>query len=105
MQVLYYVSPKRYAGAIRKKGLIPQIGFRSKQIGETSPAVYLFPDIIAMEEAVMNWLGDCFEEEALVCWEVMIPDEFPIEDGEAGYEKISRTVIPPEYLTILKIEK
>lgn len=45
-----------------KHGLVPSIGVRSAEFGEVKQAIYLFPDEIAMTDALGNWLGECFEE-------------------------------------------
>ena len=36
--------------------------------------------------------------------EIDLPDDFPIQDGEVEYEKISKVVIPPQYIRFLKEE-
>ena len=46
-----------------KVGLEPRIGERSKEIGETEKAVYLFPTIDDMNCALGQWLGDWYNDE------------------------------------------
>lgn len=42
VQTRYHVTPKRNVKNILRKGLVPQIGERSKDAEEPLPAVYLF---------------------------------------------------------------
>lgn len=106
---LYHVSLLRNLKSIMKVGLEPKIGERSKEIGETEKAVYLFPTIDDMNCALGQWLGDWYNDEygedvPLMSLEIDLPDDFPIQDGEVEYEKISKVVIPPQYIRFLKEE-
>ena len=60
---LYHVSLLRNLKSIMKVGLEPRIGERSKEIGETEKAVYLFPTIDDMNCALGQWLGDWYNDE------------------------------------------
>ena len=104
MKKYYHITPKRNLPSIMKHGLIPQAGKRSKQLKEEE-AVFLFPSLEDLGNALCNWFGDCFDEdEILVSLEVHLPDSFPVENGAVGYEKISKTVIPPCYVRLLRDE-
>jgi hypothetical protein len=71
---LYHVTTKEAYELIKVEGLKPQIGRRSRQANETKPAIYLFADLITCEEAIMNWLGDCFNDDAeLLILQVDLP--------------------------------
>lgn len=88
------------------QGLIPQIGKRSKELGE-SEAIFLFPDEESMETALYNWLGEWYydnygEDIELALLKIDVPTNFPIENGEVEYEKISRIPIPPKYIMEVK---
>lgn len=59
--------------------------------------VYLFKDYGDAEDAVMNWLGDRFDEdEELVV--IKVRSSFVKQKSElaSGFEVISKTDIPPE---------
>lgn len=67
----YHVSTKKTFNKIKREGLIPKIGGRSKKFGEESAGIFLFISIEEAENALMNWLGDEFDEdEKLVLMEV-----------------------------------
>lgn len=104
MQTLYHVSPKWNLKSIMEKGLIPKIGPRSKEAGE-KVGVFLFPTIEDMETALGQWLSEWFSESArLMALVITVPDDFPIENGEVRYEKVSRVVIPPKHIRFLRDE-
>lgn len=60
-----------------------------------------------MECAVIQWLGDWYEDEygedvELVCLKINVPYSFPIENGEVEYEYISKDTIPSKYIKFFK---
>ena len=61
-EILYHITPTRNIKSILSKGLIPSIGQRSNQI-ESESNLYFFPSKDAAEDALMNWLGDEFDED------------------------------------------
>ena len=60
---MYHVTPATNLDAVMRDGLIPHMGLRSRQLGEAQPAVYLFPTINDVTNAVANWFGECFHDE------------------------------------------
>jgi hypothetical protein len=61
--IAYHVTPDHtYQTKIKRHGLIPRIGARSKNIGEPIKRIYLFGSLNACEDALMNWLGDEYED-------------------------------------------
>ena len=91
--VLYHVARKRNLRNIKKYGLRVSVPTDM----EDEVGVYLFRSKLAAEEAVMNWLGDRFEEdEELVL--IRVDSRFVDEVSEkaAGYEVISKKDIPAE---------
>lgn len=105
----YHVTLKDNLNSILKDGLIPQIGERSFDIGEKEKVVYLFHSIDDVEEALLNWLGDWYTDNygidtPLALLEVNLPDDFLIENSSVQYEKISKNVIPPQYISFLREE-
>ena len=84
-------------------GLIPDIGERSYDAGETQKFVFLFPTKSDVENAMLSWLGDYYYDKDIVYLEVNLPDDFPIEQGEVDYEMITRQIIPKEYIHIIEL--
>lgn len=100
----YHVTPEDNLPSIMSKGIIPTVGERSAQLDDVE-AVFLFHDIIDIDDAVTNWLGDEFDEDAnLVCLEVSLSVDDPnIVESGAGYETMYTSVIPPERIKLLGI--
>lgn len=103
----FHVTPKKNIESILANGLIPQIGERSQEIGEVQEAVFLFPNFEEMNNALTNWLGDCFEEvDELVILQIDLPKDFPIyreidSNGNDFYEVHCQCDIPEEYITAI----
>ena len=93
---LYHATPTRNLKSIMKTGLVPNIGDRSSKITGEQSGIYLFPTVEAAEDAVMNWLGDEFDEdEPLTMLKVNVAGlENSIGKG-ADYELIANTTIEP----------
>lgn len=106
----YHVTPTENVESIRSQGLIPQIGFRSKLVNEQYPLVYLFGSRIEMEEALMNWLGECFLEpldESKTNWDIgdlsviilaLDPHKENIHKRHYAFEWICDHTIGPEHI-------
>ena len=60
---MFHVTEAENVASILRDGLTPQIGDRSRELGETLPAVYAFPTAQACHDALMNWLGEWHEEQ------------------------------------------
>lgn len=70
----YHITTYDMVRSILKYGLIPKIGKRSKKL-ETSKAIHLFKSKNDVEDALMNWLGDEFDEDTrLVLLKIQIPN-------------------------------
>lgn len=104
MPTLYHATPISNYESIQKEGLIPQIGERSFKLDEQA-GVFLFPNYEDCENALLNWLGEEFEdvEEEVITLEVTLPETFLLEES-VDWEKISRKMIPPEYIKFYKNE-
>lgn len=59
----YHVTTFKNIDSILKQGLIPTIGERSQQIDEPVAAIYFFPTLDDVDTALLNWLGDEFDED------------------------------------------
>lgn len=99
--VAYHVTPRANLDSICEKGLEPRNGVRSLMLGESKDAIYLFPSIENMENALSNWLGELFEdEEVLVVLEVDILG-LDIVQSEAEYEILCfETIAVPRIRTL-----
>ncbi|HDS1721752.1 hypothetical protein NPS53_09585 [Pseudomonas putida] len=90
--MLYHVTPLANLPSIFSNGLVPQIGERSALHGESSENLYLFTSAEACETALMNWLGDEFEDVELAVLE--FEDGDIAGDTSSGYELVCHTSIP-----------
>lgn len=101
----FHVTPIENLESILESGLVPQIGERSEEIGEEQERIYLFSDFEEMENALMNWLGEVFEEcEELCILQIDLPNEFPVEtevdsNGDKFYESYVYEVIPSNFIS------
>lgn len=103
-QVAYHVTPTKNLQSIAKNGLTPTIGDRSSKIENEKNGIFLFPDKVSAEDAVMNWLGDEFEDEHLTMLKIDISGlEDSITKG-AGYEMILDKVIEPSRIKKVNID-
>jgi hypothetical protein len=59
----YHVTPKHNLDSILQHGIVPSIGERSLEKGENVANIYLFPTKEHCEDALLGWLGECFEEQ------------------------------------------
>jgi hypothetical protein len=98
---IFHVSPSGNIDSILKNGLTPLIGPRAEELGESEPAIYLFPDLASVDTALWNWMGDCFDEdEVLALFEVTVPTELAVvEPGQ--FEVVIRETIPAKFITLL----
>lgn len=90
----YHVTTESNLHSILKNGLIPTIGERSKFL-ETTPRVYLFLSKENLETALLNWLGEAFEdlEEELFILEINLSD---ITYQSEAFELTVSDIIKPE---------
>lgn len=101
MPILYHLTPLAKIADILREGLVPQIGQRSKLAGETQPAIFCFHDLTQVEDALMQWIGDYFDEdEPLAVLRIAAPDDVLIGEG-AGYEVVVLTPINGSSIEVL----
>lgn len=104
---VYHVTRKSNLSNILKKGIIPN---QPTDWEDQEKGVYLFRDKNSAEDAVMNWLGDRYEEnEKLVLLTINTngiyikpSEDLETLDGEEGWELISYDTISPR--NIVKVE-
>ncbi len=81
--------------SIKKHGLLCQIGPRSQELGEPAKAVYVFPNLDYANEAVMNWLGDEFnDDDKLIILPVKLTEKDVDHAPDIDYERRSTVDIP-----------
>lgn len=102
-QFAYHVTPTKNLESIFKQGLKPTLGDRSSKISGEQKGVYLFLDKISAEDAVMNWLGDEFDDEPLTMLEVDITGLDKYISKGADYELVINKTIEPN--RIKKVEQ
>lgn len=101
MKTFYHVTKKENLLSILKKGLLPTIGDRSKKLNE-QPAIFLFKSIDELDTALMNWLGDEFDDnEELITLKIDI-DEKDLIYNE--FEVISFNKINPNKISFFRDE-
>jgi len=61
-KTLYHVTLKASLPSILQYGLIPMIGQRSADCGETDEAVFCFPTKEDCDTAMSQWLGEAFDD-------------------------------------------
>lgn len=96
----WHVTPTGSVRRIMKRGLIPQIGARSRSIGETEPAVYVFVTWADLEGALCNWLGVAYKpNQKLTVLELTVPQDW-IKSTGSDYERCIYQTVPPEQITV-----
>ena len=102
--IAYHVTTKENYKKIISQGLIPQIGDRSIDLGEDKEAIYLFPNLGSAENALMNWMGEWFEDQEieLVLLEVNLQGIKFNPGDKTMFEIIVNEIISPDRITYLK---
>ena len=101
--VYYHVTPTCNVPRIMREGLLPRRGSRSRRLGESREAVYLFKGREAAADGLANWLGDKLpEDEPVALIVVDLPAGARILDTTADYETVVADHIPPENLTVME---
>lgn len=81
----WHVTTAKNWEKIQEQGLVPQCGPRSTKLREEYPMIYMFKSKEALEEGLMNWLGNEFnEEEELIVLKIALYN-LPIDDVEFEY--------------------
>lgn len=93
----YHIARSKNIPLIMRDGLLP-----SKPTDmEDVDGVYLFKSRGAAEDALMNWLGDRFGEEARLTLLKVDPrgvDE--VDSTAAGFEVVSTSKIDPQFVSV-----
>jgi len=90
--MLYHVTTAEALPSILAEGILPQVGPRSSELGETLPAIYCFPSLEAVEDALCGWLGDALPEGS----EAAVIEIDMVARPEAGtFEVVLHEAVPP----------
>ncbi|GCD60205.1 hypothetical protein WSS15_20970 [Acetobacter pasteurianus] len=96
----FHVTPAENLPSIMRNGLEPRIGPRSEDLGEKYKAIYLFPNVEAMENALGNWMAEAFDDdETLAVIHVSLPSG--TFQHNTGYEIEVTARIPPDRIEII----
>ena len=99
---LYHVTTLDNLNSIIRNGLVPNIGDRSKKLGETESRIYFFGSLDDVNDALMNWLLDEFSEDTkLVLLQVKIPNDVSITKEDDQFEYSTKDRIDSKYIKIL----
>lgn len=98
--MLYHVTLKSNLESISKQGLLPAIGERSLSFGEKENQIYFFKDKVSVENALLNWLGEYFEDEELIVFE--IEEHYVVGKSDVAFEVSCNHPIPFYQLAISK---
>lgn len=91
---IYHVTPTRNLESIFRDGLRPQIGPRSVLLGEAKERVYFFASMLAVEDALSNWLGEALDDEPGAI-SVLAVDRSGLHlDSDAGHELACLHLVP-----------
>ena len=101
---VYHVTPTKNLKSIAKQGLVPTIGDRSSQIAGEKSGIYVFPDRASAEDAVMNWLGDEFDDEPLTMLKIDVSGLDKHITKGADYELIVGTTIEPSRIKRVNVQ-
>jgi len=94
----YHITPTKNVKSIMRNGLQPSI---PKDMNDVE-GVYLFVSVEAAEEALMNWLGDRFDEdEDLTMLKVDSSGVTSTSQKNAEYEIIANNKIEPQFVSIV----
>jgi len=101
--VFFHVTKKSNLSRIQSIGLVPSKGERTNKLMDQQ-GIYLFPDIDSVEDALMNWMGDEFDEaEDLVILKVRIQDPSLLTQT-TGWEFVYSSTIPPLDIQVFRFE-
>lgn len=78
---------------IDRNGLKPQLGERSRRLGETKSAVYFFKSRGAAEVAARGWFGHAFPASSrLYCLTIDLPENTPCF-GDPNFGEVETLVV------------
>lgn len=97
----YHITPASRVDSIMHNGLVPAIGPRSAAAGEQEAFVYLFRSLLDAEDALMNWLGDAFDDDSVLLAILEVDASGLPLTSTAGFELVCRGNIPPARVRLI----
>ena len=97
---MYHVTPLSNIQSIMENGLNPKMGHNSSAYGEKEERVYLFPTEDHAADALMNWLGDQYDDDVEFALLRVDVSGMSLE-SEAEYEYYTRSAISPDRIKVL----
>ena len=97
---IYHVTPTRHLESIFRDGLQPQIGPRSALLGEAKEMVYFFGSMLAVEDALSNWLGEALDDEPGAISVLAVDRSCLHLVSDGGYELACPHLIRPENISL-----
>jgi hypothetical protein len=85
-----------------RRGLVPTRGPRSRMLGESLDAIYLFREREAVDDALCNWLGEELPDVPLTLLQVKVPDGATLVETTAEYEIVVANRIPPQNIAVFE---
>lgn len=85
----YHVTPEKFVPSILKRGIKAKVPANEDERG-----VYLFKSLDDAVEAIMNWLGDRFDEDEPLAIVVVDAAQIRVSTTAAAYEVISYSNVP-----------
>jgi hypothetical protein len=106
-ECLKEITDKNVMFHITKESNIPSIKEFGLKVNKPADmddksGIYLFPTKEYAEDALMNWLGDRFDEDEPLAMLTIDTSNLQLETSSVDWEYISKSDIPPK--NILKIE-
>jgi hypothetical protein len=96
--VFFHVTLSANVPSIQAQGLVPQAGERSQQMDDRG--IFLFASLEEAEDAVMNWLGDEFDDdESLTLLKVTLPAGVRVT--QVAFETVCHDPIPADYIDVV----
>lgn len=101
MPLYLHLTPACNVPSILKQGLRPTVGPRSTLAGEQVACWYAFADLESMQNALMNWLGEAFEETQALALLAIDGTGLELLEESVGYEVRGVQVVPPSALAVV----
>lgn len=103
---VFHVTPRSSVRSIVEDGLRPQIGPRAASIGEQEPRVYFFTSVQALEDGLVNWLGEQFGEDEQLALLAVRKSDVPdlVVTAGAEYEATGSGTIAGEKVHVVALD-
>lgn len=103
----YHLTDETNLVSIMREGLKPQLGPRSKLFGETTEAIYMFPSLDDVDDALgCPWAEEAWDDDvSLAVIEVSVPEGSRLGlENDADFEVTCLDHIPADCIKLVRIE-